>query len=153
MNRIDALMTPASEDLDAARLLAARGHERIAVSRADYAASAALLVLGGARSKHSGVVSAFGRLLVLDHGLDREAGRSLRRLFEERAEADYDELHGVDADDASAALDDAAMVVDDVTGVRDRASEPVQLGDHESVAGAACGHRFTQSPDGPGGCR
>lgn len=108
---------------------------------------------GGARSKHSGVVSAFGRLLVLDHGLDREAGRSLRRLFEERAEADYDELHGVDADDASAALDDAAMVVDDVTGVRDRASEPVQLGDHESVAGAACGHRFTQSPDGPGGCR
>ncbi len=118
MNRIDALMARASEDLDAARLLAARGHERIAVSRACYAAfyaaSAALLVLGEARSKHSGVVSAFGRLLVLDHGLDREVGRSLRRLFEERAEADYDELHGVDADDASAALDDAEMVVDAV---------------------------------------
>jgi uncharacterized protein (UPF0332 family) len=51
---------------------------------------------------------------VLGHDLDRKVGRSLRRLFEKRAEADYDELHGVDAESASAALDDAEMVVDAV---------------------------------------
>ena len=36
-------------------------------------------------------------------------------------------------------------VVDDVARVRQRAGEPVELGDHERVAGAAGGERFAQA--------
>ena len=42
---------------------------------------------------------------------------------------------------------------DDVAGIRERPGEPVELGDHEGVAGAAGGHRLAQPgavPVGPG---
>ena len=43
----------------------------------------------GDAAKHSGVVSAVGRLLVRERGLDDRAGRLLRSLFERRSQADY----------------------------------------------------------------
>ncbi len=102
------------EELAAARLLAGKGFEAQAVSRAYFAAffaaEAALLALGETRSKHSGVVSAFVHLLVRGGKLDQEIGKLLRSLFERRNEADYS-LVDVPAEEADAAIRDAQRVV------------------------------------------
>jgi uncharacterized protein (UPF0332 family) len=99
----------------AARLLAGNGFGAQAVSRAYYAAfyaaEAALLHVGETRAKHSGVVSAVGRLLVRERRLDERAGRLLRSLFERRSQADY-ELVEVPADEAQRAFEDAELVVE-----------------------------------------
>ncbi len=76
-----------------------------------YAAEAALLEVGETRAKHSGVVSAVGRLLVREHGLDERAGRLLRSLFERRSQADY-ELAEVPGEEARRAVEDAELVVE-----------------------------------------
>jgi uncharacterized protein (UPF0332 family) len=80
-------------ELGAARALAERGFAEQAVSRSYfasfYAAEAALLKLGETRSKHSGVIAAFSRLVIKEGGLDPELGAILRSLFEDRNEADY----------------------------------------------------------------
>jgi uncharacterized protein (UPF0332 family) len=102
------------EELAAARLLAGKGFEAQAVSRAYFAAffaaEAALLALGETRSKHSGIVSAFVHLLVRGGQLDEEVGRLLRSLFERRNEADYSPVD-VPAEEADAAIRDAERVV------------------------------------------
>jgi uncharacterized protein (UPF0332 family) len=102
------------QELAAARLLAGKGFEAQAISRAYFAAffaaEAALLALGETRSKHSGVVSAFVRLLVRGGQLDEEIGRLLRSLFERRNEADYSPVD-VPAEEADAAIRDAERVV------------------------------------------
>jgi uncharacterized protein (UPF0332 family) len=102
------------EELAAARLLADKGFEAQAVSRAYFAAffaaETALLVLGETRSKHSGVISAFGNLLVRRGQLEEEAGRLLRSLFERRNEADSSPVD-VPLDEANAAIRDAGRVV------------------------------------------
>jgi uncharacterized protein (UPF0332 family) len=102
------------EELAAARLLAGKGFEAQAVSRAYFgaffAAEAALLVLGETRSKHSGIVSAFVHLLVRGGQLDEEIGRLLRSLFERRNEVDSSPVD-VPAEEADAAIRDAERVV------------------------------------------
>jgi uncharacterized protein (UPF0332 family) len=102
------------EELAAARLLADNGFEAQAVSRAHFAAffaaEAAMLALGETRSKHSGVISAFVRLLVRSGQLDEETGRLLRSLFERRNEADYAPVD-VPLEEADAAIRDAERVV------------------------------------------
>ena len=107
------------EELAAARLLASKGFEAQAVSRAYFAAffaaEAALLTLGETRSKHSGIISAFVHLLVRGGQLDEEVGRLLRSLFERRNEADYSPVD-VPAEEADAAIRDAERVVNAVEG-------------------------------------
>jgi uncharacterized protein (UPF0332 family) len=102
------------EELAAARLLADKGFTAQAVSRAYYAAffaaETALLALGETRSKHSGVISAFVRLLVRRGQLDEESGRLLRSLFERRNEADHSPVD-VPLEEAKAAIGDAELVV------------------------------------------
>ncbi len=114
MTEPDALAR-ARQELGAAALLADNGFAAQAVSRAYfaafYAAEAALSHLGEARSKHSGVVSAFGQLLVREHGVDELAGRLLRSLFERRSHADAED---VPIDEARAAVADAITVVDTI---------------------------------------
>lgn len=92
---VAGLMARAQEELAAARLLANGGFAAQAVSRAYYgafyAAEAVLLQLDETRSKHSGVVAAFVRLVVQPGGIDPDAGRLLRSLFDRRAQADYSE--------------------------------------------------------------
>lgn len=104
----------ARRELAAARLLTANGFGAPAMSRAYYAAfyaaEAALLKVGETRAKHSGVVSAVGRVLVRERGLDERAGRLLRSLFERRSQADYG-LAEVPHDEAERAVDDAEEVV------------------------------------------
>ncbi len=105
----------AGEELAAAQLLADHGFAAQAVSRSYfavfYAAEEALLRIGEVRSKHAGVVAAVARLLVRDHGLDPEAGRLLRSLFERRTRADYN-LGGTPHEEASRAVADARTAVE-----------------------------------------
>lgn len=108
-------MARARTELAAAALLADNGFGAQAVSRAYYAAfyaaEAALSRLGETRAKHSGVVSATGRLLVRERGVDERAGRLLRSLFERRSQADYG-LAEVSDEEARRAVNDAEAVVD-----------------------------------------
>jgi uncharacterized protein (UPF0332 family) len=103
------------EELAAARLLASKGFETQAVSRAYFAAffaaEAALLALGETRSKHAGVLSAFVHLLVRSGQIGEEIGRLLRSLFERRNEADYGAPVDVPVEEADAAIRDAERVV------------------------------------------
>ena len=118
-NRTDGGLERARQELVAAELLATHGFNAQAVSRAYYAAfyaaETALLALGESRSKHAGVVSAFGQLLVRDRQFDEQAGRLLRSLFEQRSQADY-ELAPVPAGEAARAVADARLVVEAVSG-------------------------------------
>lgn len=102
------------QELEAARLLAQGGFHAQAISRAYfaafYAAEAALLELGETRSKHSGVISAFGRHVIKEGGFDESTGRLLRSLFESRNEADYD-FAVAPADEADVAIRDAERFV------------------------------------------
>jgi uncharacterized protein (UPF0332 family) len=102
------------QELEAAHLLAEAGFGAQAISRAYFAAffaaEAALLLLGEARSKHSGVIAAFGRRVVREGGLEESTGRFLRSLFERRNEADYGSP-SVTVEEAKAALRDAEQFV------------------------------------------
>lgn len=95
-------------------MLVDHGFHAQAVSRAYYAAfyaaAEALLELGESRSKHSGVVAAFARLVVKGGGIEEGIGRGLRSLFDQRNLADYgDDV--VSAEQAQAALETASTVV------------------------------------------
>jgi uncharacterized protein (UPF0332 family) len=111
------LLARSRQEVDAARLLAKGGFAAQAVSRsyyaAFYAAEAALLDLGETRSKHSGVVSAFVRLVIHERGLDPVAGRLLRSLFDRRGQADYS-ADPVPEQEAGVAISDAIAVVNAV---------------------------------------
>ena len=106
-------MARSREEIAAARLLSREGFAAQAVSRsyfaAFYAAEAALLSLGESRSKHAGVVSAFGQLVVKREGLDEQAGRLLRSLYDRRSHADYN-LGPVPLEEAVRAVEDSETV-------------------------------------------
>lgn len=108
----------ARHELAAARHLAAGEFPGQAISRAYYAAfyaaQVALAELGETRSRDSGVVAAFGQLLIRPGLLDATSGRLLRSLFDRRAGADYDDADEPTSDDAQAAIRDAAFVVETV---------------------------------------
>lgn len=117
-------MTRSRRELEAARFLADGGFAVQAVSRAYYAAfyaaEEALLVLGETRSKHSGVLAAFERVVVREGGVDPTAGRRLRSLFRRRNEADYGAAPASQKE-AGEAIRDAEYVVDAIASwVADR---------------------------------
>jgi uncharacterized protein (UPF0332 family) len=104
----------ARREIAAARALIDTGFPEKAVSSAYYAvfhaAVAALLELGETRSKHSGVLSAFGRLVIKEGGFDREIGAVRRRLFERRNDVEYG-LEPASGEEAGADTDDAERFV------------------------------------------
>jgi uncharacterized protein len=104
-------------EIEAARLLAERDFGAQAISRAYYAAfyaaEQALHSLGETRSKHAGVIAAFGKLVIREGGFDEGSGRVLRSLFEQRNEVDYGEAVA-SPEDAERAIDDAERFVDAV---------------------------------------
>ena len=114
----------ADEELAAARHLLAGGFSAQAISRAYYAAfyaaETALQELGETRSKHSGVIAAFGQLLVRPGEVDTEAGKLLRSLFDRRSSADYDWVEPPASADAEQAVSDAERVVRSVEAWLDR---------------------------------
>ena len=81
----------------------------LAYYAAFFAAEGALLALGETRSKHSGVISAFGQLVIKGGGFRPDVGFSLRRLFQLRNEAD--EGTAVDAETARSVIADAERFV------------------------------------------
>jgi uncharacterized protein (UPF0332 family) len=105
------------QEIEAAQLLADGEFAAQAVSRAYYAAfyaaEEAVGSMGESRSKHSGVIAAFGRLVVREGGLDEEMGRILRSLFEQRNHVDYGEAL-VSREDAELAIRAARRFVDAV---------------------------------------
>jgi uncharacterized protein (UPF0332 family) len=107
----------ARRELGAARVLAAAGFTSQAISRAYhaafFAAEAALLAVGEPRSRHSGVVAAFGRYVVRDGGLDPTHGRAFATLFAKRNAADYG-LAEASGAEAQAAAEAATSLVDAV---------------------------------------
>ncbi len=106
------------EELGAATTLVEAGYFNAAVSRAYYAcfyaAEAALLAIGESRSKHAGVIAAFGKHVVKEKGFDPDIARSLRDLFELRNRADY-EADEPPADVVRSAIQEASQLVDAVT--------------------------------------
>ena len=76
-----------------------------------HAASAALMSIGEAPHTRTGVISAFGRRIVSEGGLDHEVGRKLRRLFDDADYVDY-ALGEAPPERASSAITDAALLLD-----------------------------------------
>lgn len=111
------LIARARDNLDAARHLISGGFAAQAVSRAYfgafYAAEAALEALGESRSKHSGVIAAFGSRIAGEGDVEAELAAILRSLFRRRNEADY-VAESVDPGSAEEALADAERFVDGV---------------------------------------
>ena len=101
-------------DLQAARALHSGGYQRQAISRAYYAAfyaaEEALASLDESRSKHSGVIAAFGKHVVREGGVEETFGRILRALFEQRNDADYGEAIA-SREDADRAIGEAERFV------------------------------------------
>lgn len=104
------LLARSRTELAAARALVERGFSAQAAGHAYYAAfysaEGALLAAGETRSKHSGVISAFGRIAVKEGGFDATIGGILRKLFDLRHAATYDDLD-VAPETARSAIDDA----------------------------------------------
>ena len=115
-SEIEEHLARSAQELEAARLLQdvfpaqSVTHSYYA---AFFAAEAALLALGETRSKHSGVLSAFGRLLMKTGEVDATLGSHLRDLFELRLGATYGG-RSVDAQTAGSATGDARAFVDAV---------------------------------------
>jgi uncharacterized protein (UPF0332 family) len=90
---IEEYLALAREDLAAARDNLQFGHLRAAVSRAYYAmfyAATALLGSQGLwRSKHQGLIAAFGEHFVKPGLIEPHYGRILRDAFEARLDSDY----------------------------------------------------------------
>jgi uncharacterized protein (UPF0332 family) len=83
----------ATEDLAAAQDNLRLGHLRAAVSRAYYAMFYAVTAVLGSRglwrSKHQGVIAAFGEHLVKPGLVEPRYGRMLHDAFETRLDSDY----------------------------------------------------------------
>ena len=88
----------------------------VAVSRSYYAmfyaASAALVSVGIARSKHSAVIAAFRQQFIKPGLIEAEYGDLLGVGFDARQESDYDLIPAIDHDLAAKRLDDAQQFVE-----------------------------------------
>jgi uncharacterized protein (UPF0332 family) len=107
------------QELKAAEALLEAGFPAQAVSHAYlagfHAASAALAVLGEVPATSSGVISAFGRHVVGEDGVDHETGRVLRRLYEDRNDVENG-LVDAPVEEARIAVADASRLVEATAG-------------------------------------
>jgi uncharacterized protein (UPF0332 family) len=103
------------EEVRAARALLEAGFPSQAISHAFMAAfqaaMGALHAIGEAPATRTGVLSAFGRHVVGDGGVDHEDGRVLRKLFEDRSYVDH-ALGQAPQHEAQAAIASAERLVD-----------------------------------------
>ena len=97
--------------LRVARDLVERGDWDDSVSRAYYAAfhaaQAAILCEGGRADTHQDVLTLFGLLLVKTGKIERQWGRALTNLKDDRETGDYDALSWIDEETARHALAEA----------------------------------------------
>jgi uncharacterized protein (UPF0332 family) len=108
----------ARRDLRAAASNLDMGYLHVVVSRAYYAmlyaASALLSSKGITRSKHSGVLSAFGEYYVKTGLVEPEYAKMIGRAFDSRLDSDYDVVYQVDQSTAEKILIDAQRFVERV---------------------------------------
>jgi len=106
-----ALIKKAQDSIEAARLLKNSGYYDFAVSRAYYAmfyvAEAFLLEDDLSFSKHSAVISAFGRRFAKSVQVLQEFHRYLIEAEDSRNTGDYDTGEGLSEDDAITQIDRA----------------------------------------------
>jgi len=109
------LLAKAKESLEAARVLAEKGHPGFAASRAYYAmlyAAQALLVSEGhAFTKHASVIAAIGSRFVKTGRLDRRHHRAMIAAFDDRVAGDYGLAGQVTVADANEHLDGARAFI------------------------------------------
>jgi uncharacterized protein len=114
-DEVEQLLARAREELRAARALLDGGFPSQALSRAYlaafHAASAALATIGEQPLTRTGVISAFGRRVVGEGGLDHEVGRGLRRLFDDRDYVDY-RLGEAPPEESRSAITDAERLLE-----------------------------------------
>ena len=103
------------EEVRAAHALLEAGFPSQAVAHAFMAgfqaATAALQVIGETPATRTGVLSAFARQVVTEGGLDHEAGRILRKLFEDRNDVDH-ALTDAPPEEARAAIASAERLLE-----------------------------------------
>jgi uncharacterized protein (UPF0332 family) len=112
---VEQLLTRGRDELRAAEVLLDAGFSSQALSRAYlaafHAASAALVAIGETPHTRTGVVSAFGRRVVAEGGLNHEVGRSLRRLFDDREYVEYG-LGEAPAEESRTAINNAERLLE-----------------------------------------
>lgn len=115
---VERLLGRGREELRAAQALLDAGFPSQALSRAYVAAfdaaCAALMSIDERPLTRTGVVSAFGRRVVSEGGLDHEVGRHLRRLFDDREYVDY-ELGEAPDEVARTAMNDAGRLLEAIS--------------------------------------
>lgn len=111
-----ALVAKAQQSVDAAKVLDQQGFHDFAASRAYYAmfyvAEALLLDLGIARSKHAGVIAAFGQHLVKPGRVPAEYHRFLLDARNLRDAGDYSITSTVTQAQAAEQIDHAERFID-----------------------------------------
>ncbi len=118
MSQIRMLIEKADRYLRSAELLIQDSDYDSAVSRAYYAmfyaAQAALLKREMTFSSHKAVISAFGRHFVKTGVFEKEMGRDLNVIFDERQLGDYEPMFSISQDDARRATEVAQRFVDQI---------------------------------------
>lgn len=108
-------MEKSYEKLSSARDLLKQGHYEDAVSRAYYsvfhAASAVLLTEGARVETHKGLVTLFGLLMVKTGKIEKEYGRYLSNLKDDRETSDYELFAVVDEETAKKSIQEAEQFV------------------------------------------
>lgn len=109
----------AQEDIQTAQDNLQMGHLRTAVSRAYYAmfyAATALLGSQGLwRSKHQGVIAAFGEHFVKPGLLETEYGRTLNNAFHARLDSDYAPQADLDLEVTRQHIEQAQAFIERIT--------------------------------------
>jgi uncharacterized protein (UPF0332 family) len=108
---IDGYIQKAQKKLEVAERLLKSGDYDDAVSRAYYAvfhATQALLLTEGQHAEtHKGIVSLFGLLFVKTGKFDRNIGKYLANLKDDRESGDYEVFSYIDKETAETALHEA----------------------------------------------
>jgi uncharacterized protein (UPF0332 family) len=127
---IEHYLNLATEELVAAKDNLRLGHLRTAVSRAYYAMFYATTALLGSRglwrSKHQGLIAAFGEHFVKSGLIEPRYGRMLHDAFEARLDSDYTphpDLNDVSAEQLIASAEDFVKRMTQVLTEHDRIDE------------------------------
>lgn len=108
---INGYIQKAEKKLEVAERLLKSGDYEDAVSRAYYAvfhATQALLLTEGEQAEtHKGVVTLFGLLFVKTGKFDKNLGKYLANLKDERESGDYEVFSYIDEETAKIAIDEA----------------------------------------------
>lgn len=115
---ISGLIEKAKESLGAAEQLLKGGYPDFSASRSYYAmfyvVSALLLTKNLAFSKHSAVISAFGREFIKTGLFPASLHRSISEAFDIRQAGDYGAVGSVSKDTAMALIEQAREIIDSI---------------------------------------